>query len=126
MPPAARIGDLHECPRVDPGPKPHVGGPVIRGSPDVNIGFAPAARVGDSLTCVGPTDVIEKGSPTVLINKLSAARIGDPTVHGGAIVVGCFNVIIGDTGSGAISSDVPPPALIANMQSARRCCSAFV
>jgi uncharacterized Zn-binding protein involved in type VI secretion len=36
------------------------------------------------------------GSPTVLIGNLMAARIGDPTVHGGAIVIGCPTVMIGD------------------------------
>ena len=30
--PAARVGDMHTCPMVDPGPKPHVpDGPERRG-----------------------------------------------------------------------------------------------
>lgn len=29
MKPAARMGDMHTCPQVNPGPVPHVGGPVI-------------------------------------------------------------------------------------------------
>ena len=46
-------------------------------------------------TCVGPPDTIAMGSPTVMIGNLMAARIGDPTVHGGAITLGCPTVMIG-------------------------------
>jgi hypothetical protein len=52
-------------------------------------------------TCVGPPDVIAQGSPTVFINGMPAARIGDMTAHGGVIVVGSPNVMIGEAGSGA-------------------------
>jgi uncharacterized Zn-binding protein involved in type VI secretion len=55
----------------------------------------PAARVGDMALCVGPPDVIVMGSPTVLIGYMMAARIGDPTVHGGLIVSGFPQVMIG-------------------------------
>src|SRR5713101_848433 len=98
MPPAARISDMHVCPMVTPGvpPIPHVGGPILPPcSPNVLIGFLPAARVTDMALCVGPPDVIVMGSPTVLINFLLAARINDQTAHGGIIVMGCFTVIIG-------------------------------
>jgi uncharacterized Zn-binding protein involved in type VI secretion len=61
----------------------------------VIIGFLPAARVGDMAVCVGPPDVIAMGSPTVLIGFMMAARIGDPTVHGGSIVMGFPQVMIG-------------------------------
>jgi uncharacterized Zn-binding protein involved in type VI secretion len=97
MPNAARITDFHTCPMVNPGPVPHVGGPVSSGSPDVNIGYIPAARVDDSLVCVPATDKIARGSANVFINSRAAARIGDPTVHGGVIVVGCPTVNIGDS-----------------------------
>lgn len=73
MPPAARITDMHTCPMVDPGPKPHVGGPIIRGALTVKTGFMPQARVGDTLVCVGPPDVIAKGSPTVKVEFMPAA-----------------------------------------------------
>ena len=98
MPPAARLTDFHECPMQTPAvvPIPHVGGPVIGPcQPNVLIVGLPAARVGDMLTCVGPPDAIIKGSATVLIGGLPAARIGDQTAHGGEIVLGAFNVIIG-------------------------------
>ena len=59
------------------------------------INNLPAAVVGDSLVCVGPPDSIIKGSGTVLICNKPAARLGDTTAHGGAIVLGCFTVLIG-------------------------------
>ena len=42
MPDAARISDLHTCPKVEPGPVPHVGGPIFTGSANVIIGYLPA------------------------------------------------------------------------------------
>ncbi|MEZ4293835.1 MAG: PAAR domain-containing protein [Polyangiaceae bacterium] len=95
MPPAARITDNHTCPKVEPGPIPHVGGPIITGETTVLIGFQPAARVTDKLTCVPAIDAISRGEPTVKIGHQDAARIGDPTVHGGKIVQGCPTVLIG-------------------------------
>lgn len=98
MPPAARLTDLHTCPMQTPAvpPIPHVGGPVIGpGMPNVLIGMLPAARVGDMLICVGPPDSIVKGSATVMIGGMPAARMGDTTAHGGQIVLGAVNVIIG-------------------------------
>jgi uncharacterized Zn-binding protein involved in type VI secretion len=92
--PAARQGDMHTCPLVDVL-KPHVGGPIIMGSPNVLIGGMPAARVGDPAACVGPMDVIAMGSGTVLINGQPAARMGDMTAHGGVITLGYGQVLIG-------------------------------
>jgi uncharacterized Zn-binding protein involved in type VI secretion len=93
--PAARITDLHVCPMVNPGPVPHVGGPVTMGEPTVLIGNMPAARVGDMAVCVGPPDTIVKGSATVMIGNMPAARLGDSTAHGGVIVAGYPTVLIG-------------------------------
>ena len=102
MPPAARLTDMHTCPMVTPPGVPHVGGPILPTcSPNVLIGFLPAARVTDKCLCVGPPDIIVKGSPTVMINNLMAARIGDNTAHGGVIVMGCPTVMIGEMGQGA-------------------------
>jgi len=93
---AARVGDNHTCPMTNPGPVPHVGGPVLpAGCPTVLIGGMPAARVGDMLVCAGPPDTIAAGSGTVTIGGMPAARMGDSTVHGGVIVVGCATVMIG-------------------------------
>ncbi|MDI1433205.1 PAAR domain-containing protein [Polyangium sorediatum] len=52
MKPAARLGDLHVCPKDDP--KVHVGGPIIGpGCPTVLLGGSPAAR-GSSGVVVTP------------------------------------------------------------------------
>lgn len=98
MPPAARLTDMHVCPMVTPEipPIPHVGGPIVGpGDETVLIGSLPAARLGDELVCVGPPDVIAEGSSSVMIGGVPAARMGDATVHGGEIVLGAFNVMIG-------------------------------
>jgi uncharacterized Zn-binding protein involved in type VI secretion len=99
MPPAARITDMHTCPMQTPAfpsPIPHVGGPISGpGVPTVLIGTLPAAVVGDMAVCVGPPDSIVKGSLTVMIGGRPAARSGDTTAHGGSIVLGCPNVLIG-------------------------------
>ncbi|WP_317987302.1 PAAR domain-containing protein [Stigmatella hybrida] len=79
---------------------PHVGGPVIVGEPTVIIGGQPAARVGDSLVCIGPPDSISKGEATVIIGGKQAARLGDSTSHGGVIVTGCPTVLIGSVTQG--------------------------
>jgi len=93
---------MHTCPMVNPGPVPHVGGPVLPpGCPTVLIGNMPAARMGDMATCVGPPDAIVMGSPTVMIGNMMAARLGDPTAHGGLIVLGFPTVMIGIPGQGA-------------------------
>ena len=91
---AARVLDMHVCPLVT-GVVPHVGGPIAMGFPQVMIGFMPAARVGDVVTCVGPPDAIAMGSMTVMIGGMPAARMGDMTVHGGSIVMGFPQVMIG-------------------------------
>ena len=65
--PTARITDMHTCPKVEPGPVPHVGGPIVTGASSVIIEGQPVAKVGDTLTCVGPPDTIVQGSPTVII-----------------------------------------------------------
>jgi len=93
--PAARITDMHVCPMVNVL-VPHVGGPILPpGGLNVLIGGLPAARVGDMCVCVGPPDVIAMGAFTVLICGQPAARMGDMTAHGGAIVMGYPNVLIG-------------------------------
>jgi uncharacterized Zn-binding protein involved in type VI secretion len=115
MPPAARVSDMHACPMVT-GLVPHVGGPVLPpGCPTVLIGNLPAARATDMATCAGGPDSILMGSPTVLIGNMMAARVGDPTTHGGAIVLGCPTVMIGDVGLGtpAVVTPIPPLVLLA-------------
>lgn len=94
--PAARKGDMHTCPMVDPGPKPHVGGPITGpGAVTVLAGEIPVAVVSDISTCAGPPDSITKGSSTVLVEGKPAARMGDRTAHGGTITSGMPTVLIG-------------------------------
>ena len=95
MPAAARISDVQVCPKAEPGPVPHVGGPLGAGEASVLIGYMPAARAGDMAVCVGPPCEIAAGSPTVLIGGAPAARMGDPTDHAGTISSGCPTVLIG-------------------------------
>jgi len=87
---------MHACPMVDVL-VPHVGGPIVGpGAPTVLIGGLPAARVTDQCVCVGPPDVIVTGSFTVLIEGLPAAFMGSETAHGGTVVLGVPNVMIGE------------------------------
>ena len=65
------------------------------GAPTVLIGGLPAAVLGDQCVCVGPPDAIVAGSGSVLVGGKPAARMGDGTAHGGTIVLGCPNVLIG-------------------------------
>ncbi len=93
--PASRITDMHVCPMVT-GIVPHVGGPILPpGAVTVLIGGLPAARVGDMAVCVGPPDVIALGSFTVLTMGQPQARIMDMTAHGGMIILGQPNVLVG-------------------------------
>lgn len=87
---------MHTCPMQNPGPSPHVGGPIMPpGTPTVMIGGMPAATVGNMCTCSGPPDSIVLGSQTVFIGGKPAARMGDTTAHGGQITAGCTTVLIG-------------------------------
>src|SRR4051812_18648058 len=95
--PAARITDMHLCPRSE-GRKPHVGGPISGpGCPTVIIGGLPAAVVSSTCVCAGPPDTISSGSTSVIIGGMPAARMGDNCAHGGKITMGCATVLIGDS-----------------------------
>lgn len=70
--PAAREGDYHVCPMSDPGPKPHVGGPIVGHSATVEIEMAMAARKFDKAACnsvgvsgAGVPPVVGSGVPPV-------------------------------------------------------------
>ena len=95
MTPCARLTDMHVCPMFT-GPVPHVGGPIAGpGQPTVLVGMLPASVIGDVAICVGPPDTVVKGSATVLVGGRPVARMGDSCAHGGAIVLGCFTVLVG-------------------------------
>lgn len=66
--PAWRGGaDSHLCPVVDPGPKPHTGGLVAKGSSKVLINGFPAARKGDQIVEMGISNSITSGYDKVQI-----------------------------------------------------------
>ncbi len=93
---AARKGDPHVCPKVDPGNKPHAGGPVSEGVASVLIGGEPAAVVGCACRCASPeADEVAGGSGSVFAGGRRLARAGDGTKHGGAIASGCPTVWVG-------------------------------
>ncbi len=87
--PIALVGHHHSCPKVEPGPVPHIGGPVQSGVATVRVNGKPVACVGDTLVCaVGGPDTIASGSSVVRINGKAVARQGDTTEHGGVIAAG--------------------------------------
>lgn len=104
--PAATIGSNHQCPMCS-GTTPHVGGPVLNGSPNVIINGKLAARMGDMCTCSGPPDTIVQGNPTVLINGIPIATVGSMTAHGGVIITGENNVLIGNKTPEAVTVTMP-------------------
>ena len=83
-------GHAHTCPKVDPGPRPHIGGPVISTEQNfVTVDGVPIATVGDNLLCTGvPTtsDKITGGSSVAKIEGKKIARLGDACAHGGKLV----------------------------------------
>ena len=92
---AVTVGCSHVCPLSD-GNKPHVGGNVITGSPNVSIEKKPACRQGDQLQCASPSmNSAQTGSMSVFINSKPAVRLGDNTAHGGKITQGAITVYIG-------------------------------
>lgn len=96
--PAARVGDWHECPEVDPVTKaPHTGGEIKGpGCESVLIGGKPAAVFGDACACIGQPDMISRGSTGVFIGGKPAAREDDLCVHGGKVTSGLASVLIGE------------------------------
>lgn len=92
---AARITDAHVCPATSDN-KPHAGGIIIGpGATTVLIEGLPAALLGDTCSCRGPSTTIISGSSTVIICGQPAVRVGDSTGHGGSIIFGAATVIIG-------------------------------
>lgn len=95
--PLAILGMMHVCPVVEPGPKPHVGGPITNaGQAHVTFNGIPWAVVGGSATCTGlpGPDTHVQGSVVVTINGKGVMRVGDGTGHGGKIVAGVPTITI--------------------------------
>ena len=89
MPSVALLGHHHTCPKVEPGPVPHVGGPITSGQSLCTVNGKPVAVVGDSCACqAGGPDSITSGSSAMTINGKPVAIVGSDTAHGGVIVEG--------------------------------------
>lgn len=97
--PAARLTDPTTCPL--PG---HGTNPIASGSPDVFFNSLAAARVSDKCTC---GQALNGGfSSTVFINGLNAITLDSTASHGGVVIGGSGNVIIG---SGHTAAPFIPP-----------------
>lgn len=80
MIPVARLGDMHVCPI--PG---HGTSPITSASPDTQVNFLGAARVGDLCGCGA---VITTGFPSIVVDHRPLAYLGSPSSHGGTIISG--------------------------------------
>lgn len=92
--PVARVSDFHNCPKHSAG-VPHKGGPVLTGSGLFKANGMPVARIGDKAHCRVGTDSIAKGVVPIKVNGVPIARQGDKCNHGGAILAGSPNVLVG-------------------------------
>ncbi|MFO0591368.1 MAG: PAAR domain-containing protein [Polyangiaceae bacterium] len=104
MLPAARLGDLHLCPAHGPSPvQPPCATKVL-------IENKPAARKGDVALCPSGPDAILDGSPTVQIGNAPAARMTESCAHGGAVITGAATVFIGNpaVGPDGMAIQIPP------------------
>jgi uncharacterized Zn-binding protein involved in type VI secretion len=113
---AARVDDEHICPQATPpstflcfswGSKPHIGGPIQKGSDDVLVNGKKMARGGDPALCkgVGSMDYITTGAAEVRVNNQPAARESSKLMHAGATLnPGTLSddVLIGGASGGAI------------------------
>ena len=84
-------GHMHVCPMVEPGPRPHIGGPVTStGQGFVTVNGTPIATVSDKTACTGKpgTAEITGGSSVATIQGKKIARLGDSCEHGGKLVQG--------------------------------------
>ncbi|NGN97633.1 hypothetical protein G5S52_08105 [Grimontia sp. S25] len=89
--PVSLLGHMHVCPKVEPGPVPHVGGPIIdAGQSLVKVNGIPVAVVGGKAICtgVGMPDDLKQGSSLVKIDGKAVVRMGDGCAHGGQVVQG--------------------------------------
>lgn len=89
--PVTLKGHMHVCPMIEPGPRPHVGGPVVDvGQSFVTVDGTPIATVSDKTLCTGKPGkaAITAGSSVAKIQGKKVARLGDGCEHGGKLVQG--------------------------------------
>ena len=101
--PAAYVGSEASCPAhhlVVPATGP--------GAQQVNINGSAALRSGDGATPCGA--LAASGSLRVFVEKRQLMRVGDLTSHSGAVLIGSFNVNVGDPESDRayFASHTPP------------------
>ncbi|KIP94081.1 MULTISPECIES: PAAR domain-containing protein [Pseudomonas fluorescens group] len=101
--PAARVTDPTTCPI--PG---HGTNPIASGSGDVFFNGLAAARLGDKCTC--GQALSGAFSSTVFINGKNAMTLDSTASHGGVVIGGSANVIIGSSHTPA--PFVPPLPII--------------
>ncbi len=94
----ARMNDPHLCETHGPAPLPD-------GALSVKVNSLPTVRVGDGFNCGGCANRVQTGASTVTFRGEFAARLTDKSDHGGRIVIGSGNVVIGGpTGMGCIGA----------------------
>src|SRR4051794_38818138 len=109
--PAARQSDPHACPAHGPSPV------LLPCCPTVVINSRFAARVTDMAVCpTGGPDAILFGSASVRIGSLPAARKEARCAHGGTVLEGSPDVVIGNPASNPDGGPVSPEcAFLANL-----------
>lgn len=85
---AARMNDPQICDAHGPALLPD-------GALTVRVNRQPTVRVGDLFACGGCPNRVATGAATVTFGGEFAARLTDTTDHGGRIVLGSGNVVIG-------------------------------
>ena len=98
MIPVVRLGDMHVCPI--PG---HGTSPISSASPDTQVNFLGAARVGDVCGCGA---VITTGFPSIVVDYRPLAYLGSPTNHGGTIISGSPDTFGGFQFGGAATQTI--------------------
>ncbi len=83
----------------------HGTAPLPDGALSVKVNSQPTVRVGDAFACGGCANRVQTGASTVTFGGEFAARLTDKSDHGGSIVVGSGNVVIGGpTGMGCVGA----------------------
>lgn len=85
---ASRMNDVQLCDKHGPAP-------VTGSTPQVTINGLPAVRIGDAFPCGGCANRVQTGASTVTLRGEPAARLTDKTDHGGTLILGSPNVVIG-------------------------------
>jgi uncharacterized Zn-binding protein involved in type VI secretion len=85
---AARMNDPQLCDL-------HGAAPLPDGALNVRINSQPTVRAGDAFKCGGCPNRVQTGASTVTFGGELAARATDRSDHGGRIVMGSTNVVIG-------------------------------